>query len=164
MKSTLDRFNREQKVIEKLERLVDEIGALQSKLILLIGPPGAGKTALLRELAKNRHTTPLNVGHELANRLAIIPHRQRNLDSITILRELADQHANGDLLLVDNIELLFDHTLQLAPLELLKRHAHARRVVASWPGDLRDGRLTYAEIGHPEYQDYSLEGVVPFEI
>lgn len=32
-------------MIEKLERLVDEVGALQSKLVLLIGPPNAGKTA-----------------------------------------------------------------------------------------------------------------------
>ena len=29
-------------LIEKLERLVDEVGALQSKLVLLIGPPNSG--------------------------------------------------------------------------------------------------------------------------
>ena len=68
------------------------------------------------------------------------------------------------MLLLDNIELLFDRTLQLDPLDLLKRHAHARRVVAVWPGELRDGRLTYAEMGHPEHQDYGLDGLVPFEI
>jgi hypothetical protein len=28
-------------MIEKLERLVDEVGALQSKLVILIGPPNA---------------------------------------------------------------------------------------------------------------------------
>jgi hypothetical protein len=40
--------------------------------------------------------------------------------------------------------------------------------VAVWPGELqgdaRTGRLTYADMGHPEHQDYSLAGVVPFEI
>ena len=35
----------------QLLRLVDEIGALQSKLVLLIGAPSSGKTALLRSLA-----------------------------------------------------------------------------------------------------------------
>jgi hypothetical protein len=93
---------------------------------------------------------------------------QRHLQTTTILRELADQHAPGDLLLLDNIELLFDRSLQLDPLDLLKRHAHAKRVVAVWPGELqgdaRTGRLTYADMGHPEHQDYSLAGVVPFEI
>jgi hypothetical protein len=113
-------------VIEKLERLVDEVGALQSKLVLLIGPPNAGKTALLHSLAKSKGVTPLNVGAELGGRLAGMPQRQRHLQTTTILRELADQHAPGDLLLLDNIELLFDRSLQLDPLDLLKRHAHAK--------------------------------------
>jgi hypothetical protein len=155
-------------MIEELERLVDEVGALQSKLVLLIGPPNAGKTALLHSLAKSKGVTPLNIGAELGGRLAGMPQRQRHLQTTAILRELADQHAPGDLLLLDNIELLFDRSLQLDPLDLLKRHAHARRVVAVWPGELqgdaRTGRLTYADMGHPEHQDYSLAGVVPFEI
>lgn len=155
-------------MIGKLERLVDEVGALQSKLVLLVGVPNSGKTALLLSLAKSKGVTPLNVGTELGGRLAGIPQRQRHLQITTILRELADRHAPGDLLLLDNIELLFDRSLQLDPLDLLKRHAHAKRVVAVWPGELqgdtRTGRLTYADMGHPEHQDYSLAGLVPFEI
>ena len=159
-------------MIEKLKHLVDEVGALQSKLVLLIGPPHSGKTALLHTLAQSKGVTPLNVGAELGGRLASMPQRQRHLQTTTMLRELADQHATGDLLLLDNIELLFDRSLQLDPLDLLKRHAHAKRVVAVWPGELqgelfansRTGRLTYADMGHPEHQDYSLAGVVPFEI
>lgn len=151
-------------MIDRLERLVEEIAALHSKLVLLIGAPGSGQTALLQVLGKNRGATPLNIGAALGSRLAAIPQKQRPLQTSTLLRELADQHAVGDLLLLDNIELLFDRTLQLDPLDLLKRHAHARRVVAVWPGELRDGRLIYAEMGHPEHQNYGLEGLVPFAI
>jgi chloramphenicol 3-O-phosphotransferase len=140
-------------MLEKLERLATEVAALHSKLILLVGAPRTGKTALLVAFGKRAKTEPM---------------KQRHLQTTTILRELADQHAPGDLLLLDNIELLFDRSLQLDPLDLLKRHAHARRVVAVWPGELqgdaRTGRLTYADMGHPEHQDYSLAGVVPFEI
>ena len=155
-------------MLEKLERLIGEIADLNSKLVLLIGSPRSGKTALLYSLAKSQGVTPLNVGAELGGRLAGMPQRQRHLQTTTILRELADQHAPGDLLLLDNIELLFDRSLQLDPLDLLKRLAHAKRVVAVWPGELqgdtRTGRLTYADMGHPEHQDYGLAGVVPFEI
>lgn len=154
----------EAEMLARLERSVSEIRALNSKLILLVGPPRSGKTAILNLLAKSSGLMPLGVGSALAGRLAVVPQRQRHLQTTTILRELANQHATGDLLLLDNIELLFDRTLQLDPLEVLKRHAHARRVVAVWPGELRDGRLTYAELGHPEHQDYGLEGLVPFEI
>lgn len=151
-------------MINRLEQLVDEIAALHSKLILITGGTSTGKSALLRELAKSRGAAPLNVGSALGSRLAIIPLKERPLQTISILRELADEHAKGDLLLVDNIELLFDRTLRLDPLDLLKRHAHARRVIAVWPGQLRDGRLSYAEMGHPEHQDYGLESLVPFSI
>nr|WP_300335154.1 BREX-3 system P-loop-containing protein BrxF [Accumulibacter sp.] len=155
-------------MLEKLERLANEVAALHSKLILLVGTPHAGKTALLLAFGKRVATEPMNVGSELGGRLAAIPQKQRHLQTSTILRELADQHASGDLLLIDNIEILFDRTLQLDPLELLKRHAHARRVVAVWPGELqgdtRTGRLTYADMGHPERQDYGLAGLVPFAI
>lgn len=151
-------------MISRLERVVEEISALHSKLVLLIGAPGSGKTALLQVLGKSRGATPLNIGSALGSRLAAIPQKQRPLQTNTILRDLADQHAVGDLLLLDNIELLFDRTLQLDPLDLLKRHAHARRVVAVWPGELQDGRLIYAEMSHPEHQDYGLEGLVPFAI
>lgn len=151
-------------MIERLQRLVDETSALQSKLVLIIGAPGSGKTAILHALGQSRRVTPLKIGSMLGHRLEALPQRQRNIEANTILRELADQHAVDDLLLVDNMELLFDRTLQLDALDLLKRHAHARRVVAVWPGSLRDGRLLYAEMGHPEHQDYGLEGLVPFAI
>lgn len=151
-------------MIEKLDHLVNEIAVFHSKLILLIGTHHSGKSALLSTFAKNRQVTSLNLGLALGKKLAVTPLKQRQLEASTILRELIDHYTNNDLLLIDNIELLFDRTLKLDPMDLLRRNAHARRVVAVWPGELRDGRLIYADIGHPEHQDYSLEGVVPFEI
>lgn len=151
-------------MLNKLKTRVDEIGALHSKLILLIGAPGSGKSRLLAELAVSTDTTIMKVGAELGRRLARLPQRQRALQANSVMRELADTHVAGDLLLLDNIELLFDQSLRLNPFDLLKHHAKARRVVAVWPGDIKNERLIYAEMGHPEYQEYNLSGVVPFEL
>jgi replicative DNA helicase len=151
-------------MLTRLDRLVDEIAALHSKLILLVGRPGCGKTALMAELANRRGAKVMNVGAALGRRLAALPQQQRALQAFVSMRELADEYASSGLLLLDNIELLFDPMLKIEPLDLLKRHAHARRVVAVWPGELRDGRLIYAEIGHPEYRDYSPEGMILFEM
>lgn len=150
-------------MLTRLDRLVDEIAALHSKLILLVGRPGCGKTALLAELSNRRGAKIMNVGAALGKRLAALPQRQRALQANVAMRELADAYASGDLLLLDNIELLFDPSLELDPLDLLKRQARALRVVAVWPGERRDGRLSYAEMGHPEYRDYGLDGLVLFE-
>lgn len=153
-----------QEHVDKLDALLEDIRAIQSKLILIVAPPGSGKTNLLRALAARRRADVMNVGAQLGTRLAALPARQRGFEATELLRDLALAHASGDVLLLDNIELLFDQTLQLQPLDLLKRHAHVRRVVAVWPGELRHGRLTYAELGHPEHKDYSLDGTVIFEM
>lgn len=131
---------------------------------MLIGPPRSGKTQLLESLAANRKMLALNLGATLAALLATLPQRQRQMQATALLRELADKFAAADLLLIDNIELLFDHSLKLDPLGLLKQQAHRIRVVAVWPGDLREGRLTYGEMEHPEYQDYGTNGLVPFNV
>lgn len=151
-------------MLEDLDRIVTEIGSLNSKLVLLIGPPRSGKSGLLSALAKRREAAVLSLGTALGRQLVAIPNARRHLVAVELLGELANSCAANDILLLDNIELLFDRTLQLDPLNLLKRHAHARRVVAVWPGELHDNRLTYAITGHPEHQDYGIEGLVPFTI
>lgn len=151
-------------MLEDLDRIVTEIGSLNSKLVLLIGPPRSGKSGLLSALAKRREAAVLSLGTALGRQLVAIPNARRHLVAVELLGELANSCAANGILLLDNIELLFDRTLQLDPLNLLKRHAHARRVVAVWPGELHDNRLTYAITGHPEHQDYGIEGLVPFII
>ena len=151
-------------MIEKLEHLVDDITSLNSKLVLLVGPPRSGKSALLVKLSERRNTLVLNVGAALGRQLLAIPSTRRHLQAADLLKDLADETACEGMLLLDNIELLFDRTLQLNPLDLLKRHAHARRVIAVWPGELRERRLSFAATGHPEYQDYGIDGLIPFEI
>ena len=78
-------------MLPKLDRLVDEIAALHSKLVLLIGPPGCGKTKLLGQLAASRAAKVMNVGAELGARLAALPQRQRVLQANVAMRDLADE-------------------------------------------------------------------------
>ena len=66
--------------------------------------------------------------------------------------------------MLDNLELLFEPCLQINPLDLVRRLAHSKRVVAVWPGELRGDRLVYADMSHPEHRDYSRDGVVVLEI
>lgn len=149
---------------EKLDRLIGEIGDLNSKLILLVGPSRSGKTQLLRQLGAKLNIEPLNVGLELGRRLAATPNNKRSLSAGELLREISDKERTEDPLLLDNLELLFEPGLQINPLDLVKRLAHSKRVVAVWPGELRGDRLVYAEMSHPEHRDYSRDGVVVLEI
>ena len=151
-------------MLATLERLIGEIGDLNSKLILLVGPGRSGKTQLLRQLGIKFNIEPLNVGLELGHRLATTPNNKRGFSAGELLREIADKERTEDPLLLDNLELLFEPGLQINPLDLVRRLAHSKRVVAVWPGELRGDRLVYADMSHPEHRDYSRDGVVVLEI
>ena len=151
-------------MLTKLERLIGEIGDLNSKLVLLIGAGRSGKTKLLRELGTELNIEPLNVGLELGRRLVATPINKRGFSAGELLREIADKERADDPLLLDNLELLFEKGLQVNPLDLVKRLAHSKRVVAVWPGELRGDRLIYADMSHPEHRDYSRDGAVVLEI
>ncbi len=151
-------------MLVKLERLIGEIGDLNSKLVLLVGTSRSGKTKLLRELGTKLNIEPLNVGLELGRRLAATPINKRGFSAGELLREIAEMERTDDPLLLDNLELLFEKSLQINPLDLVKRLAHSKRVVAAWPGELRGDRLIYADMSHPEHRDYSRDGVVGLEI
>lgn len=148
----------------ELQRKIADTASLNSKLILLIGPPGNKKTIFLGQLSDCMNAQVLNVGLVLGRDLLALPRTRRHLKVPEIFKSLADAAACHDLLLVDNIELLFDRTLRVGPLDLLKAQARVRPVVAVWPGELRENRLSYAVSGHPEHQDHSPNGAILFEI
>ncbi len=144
-----------------LERLIGEVSDLQSKLILLVG--NSGKTRLLRALARRLNTAPLNVGVKLGGRLAATPVSNRSFSTSELLREITDDVGRDAPLLLDNLEVLFEPSLKINPLNVVKLLAHSRQVIAAWPGEMRNDRLIYAGMGHPEYRDYTRDGVVVFE-
>lgn len=145
-----------------LERLIGEVDDLQSKLILLVGR--SGKTRLLRVLARSLNTAPLNVGMKLGRRLAATAVSDRGFSTNESLRAIVDGVRNDTPLLLDNLEILFEPSLKINPLNVIKLLAHSRLIIAAWPGELRNDRLIYAGMGHPEHRDYSRDGVVVFEM
>ena len=151
-------------MIDELQRKISDTASLNSKLILLIGPPRSGKTALLGQLSDRMKAQVLNVGLALGRDLLALPRTRRHLQVSELFKALADSATSQGLLLVDNIELLFDRTLQVGALDLLRSQARIRPVVAVWPGDLRENRSSYAVSGHPEHQDHSPDGAILFRV
>ena len=109
---------------------------MNSKLLLLIGPPNSGKSDLLGQLAQRRELKVLNVGTALRPLFFTIQSPRKHLQVADFLEGLADKFSHNSLLLIYNIKLLFDQELKLNPLDLLKRNSQARSIVAAWPGAL----------------------------
>lgn len=123
------------------------------KLVLAVGSARTGKTAALIDLA-TRHSWPrLNVNLRLSQRLLDLTHRQRAARVAGILDDII-REEKSEVVLLDNIELLFAVELAQDPLRLLQSLSRNRVVVAAWPGNFDGAFLNYAEPGHPEARRY----------
>ena len=144
---------------QRIAERVPEISGLYYQLILVVGPPRTGKTTVLHHLADQQSWPLININLSLSERLLAFTSQQRALGAPQLLDDLVREHA-GDVLLLDNTEVLFSPELQQDPLRLLQRLARNRTVIASWAGEYRNGKLIYADATHPEFQSYDNPDVI----
>ena len=123
------------------------------RLLLVVGPSGSGKTQLLQELSHTISAPKVNVNLELSRRLLELSGKERALQASEHLGAIFDE-MDDNVVLLDNIELLFAHELELDPLRLLQNLSRQRTIVATWNGTVKENHLTYAEPGHHEYHRY----------
>lgn len=137
---------------EKLKQSLRAAEGLYHRLVLLVGESGSGKTEILREFAEEIGTEVININLLLSAELLGLSETQRGLHLPEILDKIVDNEQTTVVL--DNIEILFDQQLKQDPLRLLQLMSRNRSVVAAWNGKIEQGRLIYAEPGHPEYRQY----------
>ena len=95
----------------------------------------------------------VNINLELSKRMLELTRTQRARQVERLFKDVIAA-APGDVVLLDNLEILFDPSLEVEPLRLLQVVSRNRTLVAAWNGQFRDGTLTYAEPGHPEYRQF----------
>ena len=143
-------------VINSVEAVVasmKQAAGLYHRLVLLVASSGSGKTAVLQEVVKRTYSPRIYLNLELSRRLLELPSRQRVLRVRDLIDGILDE-VGGESVLLDNIELLFDRTLQQDPLRLLQSISRIRTLVAAWNGTLEGGHLIYATPDHHEYRRY----------
>lgn len=140
-------------VADQVMRKINQAAELYHRLILIVAPAGAGKTTALTYV-KERIGAPLvNVNLELSRRMLELTERQRALQLPRLLREIVDGAAS-EVVLLNNLEILFDVSLQQDPLRLLEGLSRNKTVVAAWNGSIDKDHMTYAVPDHPEYRRY----------
>jgi hypothetical protein len=134
----------------KLEQAIQQAATQYFRLVILVGAPASGKTAALQSVAQRLGCQLVNVNLELSKRLLELTRTQRSRQVERLLKEVIAA-APGDVVLLDNLEILFDVGLEVEPLRLLQVSSRNRTIVASWNGSFHAATLTYAEPGHPEF-------------
>jgi hypothetical protein len=152
-------MNMRPSLTDQIVHNVGQAAGLYFRLVLVVGPPGSGKTAALHEVELRMSYFYANFGLELSRRLLDLTIRDRVSEVSRLLEQLAREH-DSQVILCDNTEILFTPALQQDPLRLLQRVARNRTVVAAWNGTANDGFLTYAEPNHPEHHRYPTDGLL----
>jgi hypothetical protein len=136
-------------------RRIGQAAELYHRLIMLVAPAGAGKTVALQDVHERTAAPLININLELSRRMLDLTERQRALMLPRLLAEIVDASA-ADVVLLDNIEVLFDVSLKQDPLRLLQGLSRNKTVVAAWSGSVDREHMVYATPYHPEYRRYPL--------
>jgi hypothetical protein len=139
--------------VAQLEQAIEQAASQYYRLVILAGAPGSGKTAALQSVAQKLGCPLVNANLELSKKMLELTRTQRSRQVERLLREVIAA-IPGDVVLFDNLEILFDTALELQPLRLLQVLNRNRTIVASWNGSFQGGTLIYAEPGHPEFMQF----------
>ena len=140
-------------ILAQLEQAIEQASSQYFRLVILAGPPGSGKTATMQSVAQKIGCQVVNVNLELSKKMLELSRTQRSRQVARLMKELIAA-VSGNVVLLDNLEILFDTGLAVEPLRLLQVSSRNRTVVASWSGSYVAGTLTYAEPGHPEFVQF----------
>jgi len=140
-------------ILAQLEQAIEQASSQYFRLVILAGPPGSGKTATMQSVAQKIGCQVVNVNLELSKKMLELSRTQRSRQVARLMKEVIAA-VSGNVVLLDNLEILFDTALAVEPLRLLQVSSRNRTVVASWSGSYVAGTLTYAEPGHPEFVQF----------
>lgn len=101
---------------------------------------------------------PLNMNGLLSEQLITVPKQERARSINQLMLNLVSGSA-GNVVLITDLEILFDRSLAIDPIRLLATCAKNKTLLVSWPGDKTSSGLSYATPSHPEHRTYRASGL-----
>ena len=105
------------------------------------------------ELVPTHEWLHLSIGRELSAALLSEPPKRRSRAARRWMESRLSEMAPGPVLCTE-IDLLFEPTLSLDPLRLLRHASRVTRLVITWPGSSSDNVLSYAAPEHDHYRTW----------
>lgn len=154
-------MNTSEKITE-LQADVARASGEHFRLVWLAGGTPAERSALLRGLADAEDGAFVDVGNRLSSSLIEVPVSLRSASVEDCFAACLGESPSA-VTCLDHLEILFEPSLRVNPVALVKGASRHAVLVVSWPGTTSPGQLFFGAADHPSHMDISeheLESVV----
>jgi hypothetical protein len=141
----------------KSDEINAQIAALSGahfRLLWIAGGDASKRHAHLQEIAKDSGVPLLDVGKMLSAALLDLPVKLRAVSAEECFHDLLKEGA-GDVRCLEHLDILFDQSLQLDAISLIKNSSRRFTLVASWPGVHKGDMLSYGSPDHPSFVQFT---------
>lgn len=135
---------------EEVRACVAEVEQLEEKILFVVGGAGSGKSKVLRELEHSRGWSYVEAKELLMEKLFEVEHDARTVEAKDSFLQ-AFRAIEGDVVILDSVEILFAPIFRLEPMQLLRDLSRERVLVVGWRG-VFDGTMLSLE--HNSKKDY----------
>lgn len=115
-----------------------------------------GLFVVLEEKRLPKGQDVVNIGKTLSEKLCTVPREQRANEAPKILEGAVLPFRAISL---NHLEILFTGYLRYDVIREIRSLCRNRKICILWPGEYRDGKLTYAEPALPEFYECDANGL-----
>lgn len=140
-----------------LNQLNKEIPLLSNKYqkLLFIHESKSGDT--LKYFSKSKGYPYINLNLYLSEKLRKVKLENRPFKAVDLMDELIEQYDN--IICIDYIEILYEPTLRLNAIEVLKNLSRRAILLVAWRGEIVNGQLLHARAGYSDYSKTSADDI-----
>lgn len=144
-----------------INKFIEGFKKKEVKIVFLVAPSGSGKTKFLQDLSQKESLPYISLNGELSKKISELPSDDKNWD--TILSDIINSQT-GDIILLDNTELLFTRDFNINPIRLLKNQSQKKVIIMSWNGEYNGINLIYGSPGDMDYRTFPTNDLNGIEI
>jgi hypothetical protein len=140
--------------LEDVQLQLKTLDGAHFRLLWIAGGDANKRHAFLQEVARDTGVPLLEVGKMLSAALLDLPPKLRAVSAEDCFQDLL-KSGTGETRCLDHLDILFDQSLQLDAIGLLKNASRRFTLLASWPGVHEGGVLSYGESDHPSFVQFT---------
>jgi hypothetical protein len=136
-----------------LEKATQLAAKAHFRLILVTGVSPESSSQFVSDFAAAKELPRINLGIELSAALMDVSSRLRPASVEDCFTEIIGKKSSP-IVCLDHLEILFEPSLMLHPLELLKQSSRHMTLVCAWPGTESTDSLTFGQSNHPSFKEF----------